>query len=134
MNGLEQIQAVQRLYRRMQITRNSYERWKALAENTTGTISEIKVQTNDIENKMDLRLVEMITAKDAYERATQEYIDALNTANSIIFSIENPEEMELVYRRYIDGATWQEISCEMGISERKCYMLNQKVCAYLEKC
>lgn len=133
MKRLEAVKAVPRLYRALLIARNSYERRKTLAEKTTGTFSEIKVQSNNVENTMECRFVEMIAEKEAYEKAAHAYNEALTTANSIIFSLENPEEMELVYRRYIEGETWKTISYEMGISERKCYMLNRKVCTELSQ-
>lgn len=131
MNNLEKLKQVKACYIRLQMAKDLYERWKARAESVTGIIDEIKVQNGNSANKTEDIWISSIAVKDYFERTMREYMEALNTANNILFSLENPLEMEIAYKRHIEGLPWTQIACDLGYSERRCLQINRGMCARL---
>lgn len=133
MNNLEKIKRVRSCYNRLQMAKDLYERWKARAESVTGLIAEVKVQNGNSANKTEDILISGIAAKDNYERAVHEYMEALNVANDILFNLEDPLELGVAYKRHIEGLPWAQIACNLGCSERKCLQINRGMCARLAR-
>ena len=86
-----------------------------------------KSHTNKISRPTETTALRLIELKDKY---TEKYRDAMLTLHTIehtICKVKEPQMVEFLECRYIDGMTMEETAEEMDMSTRHMYRLQTKV-------
>lgn len=91
-----------------------------------------KVQTSANDNQMD-GIVRLVDAEREYEADLLRYTETEKVIVEEINSLGNPDYVEVLYKRYVDGKSFEEISCEMYRSYYRTCHIHGEALADFEK-
>lgn len=79
---------------------------RALSPKSTANFTEIKTKNN---GEQDTLYIKIITAWENWQIAQLDYIEARQELFDIILQMENPDESDILYFRFIEGMKHHEI-------------------------
>lgn len=133
MTGLQKLEAVKMRLDRMAWAERLLEEKSARAESTTYRMNEVKVQSNTVTNWNEEAILQVITARECYTDAVNDYVEALSEAYNVLYSLPDPKWLEILSGRYIKDLSWQQIADDTGQSSRNCMVLHKKALKWLEE-
>lgn len=91
-----------------------------------------KVQTSARDNQMD-EIIRLVDAEREYEHDLLLYTQSERIVVAEINSLKNSDYIDVLYKRYVDGKSFEEISCEMCRSYYRTCHIHGEALAEFEK-
>ena len=98
-------------------------RLKGMVTNITPTLKDDVVSGSGSKDKLGDTVAKIVDLQDEINKAIDEFVDKKNEVCAIIDSLQNPDHVALLHKRYVEYLTWEQIACEMHMSYRNvCYI------------
>lgn len=112
---------------KIKLLENEINFLRTLLTKTTQELSPIPwTETGYKKNKLESLTVRLIETEDRYKKLINAYQLRRQIAIRKILKIKNPNEMKVIYKRYILGKTLTEIAEEMDFSYKWVQTLHKK--------
>ena len=132
------LQQVRLLDTRIETNLEEYERLKAMATKVTAVLSGEVVSRSRNNDTMADTIEKIIKLQDIINRDVDKYIDLKQDVLTVLSNVENPLYYDVLYSRYINYKTWEQIACDMNYSYRGVTKIHGKALVaferVLEKC
>ena len=94
-------------------------RLKDLALNITSSLGgEVVSGGSHSQDKLGDAVAKIVTLENDINRLIDSYINKKNHVRSVIDRVQSPTQIDVLYKRYFQYKTWEEIACEMHMSYR----------------
>lgn len=93
-------------------------RLKALALKITSTWGAAPVSGSRSQDKMGDAIAKIVDLEREIDKAVDEYVDKKKEVIAVLEKIQNPDQLEVLYKRYIQYESFEQISNEMGMTYR----------------
>ena len=98
-------------------------RLKALALKITSSWSSDHVSGSGNQDKLGDAVSKIIDMEKEIDKAVDAFVDKKNEVNAVLQKIQNPDQLDLLYKVYIQFETLEQVACEMNMSYRNaCYI------------
>ena len=115
---------VRNAYRRYLLAREKAARFRDgfLSPPAVSDMPHSSSRSNGTEN----RLVSLIGCDEEAAECLEKYLEARRAAESLIGSLENPDEKEVLTRRYIMFEKWEDIAEKMNYSKQHIFRIRNR--------
>ena len=98
-------------------------RLEALALKITSSWSSEHVSGSGNQDKMGDAVAKIVDLERDIDRAVDAFVDKKAEVTAILEKIKNPDQLELLYKVYIQYESLEKVACEMNMSYRNaCYV------------
>lgn len=98
-------------------------RLEALALKITSSWSSEHVSGSGNQDKMGDAVSKIVDMEREIDKAVDAFIDKKNEVIAVLEQIQIPDQLELLYKVYIQYETLEQVACEMNMSYRNaCYI------------
>ena len=98
-------------------------RLHALALKITSAWGGEHVSGSGTLDKQGDTIAKIVDMEKAIDKAVDEFIDKKAEVKAILKKIQNPDQLDLLYKVYIQYETLEQVACEMNMSYRNaCYI------------
>lgn len=123
MGAKEYLEQVKLFDVRVQNYLEELERLNALVTKVTSTWKGDVVSGGGNQDKLGYVVAKIVDLKHEVNKAIDDYIDKQKEIGTILDKIADPDQLRVLYKRYFDGLTWEQIACDMHMSYRNvCYI------------
>lgn len=99
------------------------ERLKSLVTKVTSTWKGDVVSGGGNQDKLGDAIARIVDLQHEVNQAIDDYVDKRNEIGAILDKIADPDQLRVLYKRYFDGLTWEQIACDMHMTYRNvCYI------------
>lgn len=99
------------------------ERLKGLVMKVTSTWKGDVVSGSGNQDKLGDAIARIVDLQREVNQAIDDYIDKQKEIGAILDQITDPDQLRVLYKRYFDGLTWEQIACDMHMTYRNvCYI------------
>lgn len=99
------------------------ERLKSLVTKVTSTWKGDVVSGGGNQDKLGDAIAKIVDLQHEVNKAIDDYVDKRNEIGAILDKISDPDQLRVLYKRYFDGLTWEQIACDMHMTYRNvCYI------------
>lgn len=84
-------------------------------------------------DKLGAAVAKMIDLEREINLCIDEYVDKREYINNIINNLEDPDEYQVIHKRYFEGMTFEEIACALHMSYRNICYIHGRGLANVEK-
>jgi hypothetical protein len=98
-------------------------RLEALAKKITSSWGSEHVASSGSQDKMGDAVSKIIDMEAKIDKAVDAFIDKKNEVKAVLEQIQIPDQLELLYKVYIQYESLEQVACEMNMSYRNaCYI------------
>lgn len=98
-------------------------RLKALALKITSSWGGEHVSGSGNQDKLGDAVAKIVDMEKEIDRAVDAFIEKKNEVNAVLQKIQNPDQLDLLYKVYIQFETLEQVACEMNMTYRNaCYI------------
>ena len=108
-------------------------RLKDMVTNITPTLKDDVVSGSGSKDKLGDTVAKIVDLQDEINRAIDEFVDRKNEVCAIIDSLQNPDHVALLHKRYVEYLTWEQIACDMHISYRHATRMHGRALQAIER-
>lgn len=108
-------------------------RLKDMVLNITPTLKDDVVSGSGSKDKLGDTVAKIVDLQDEISRAIDEFVDRKNEVCAIIDSLQNPDHVALLHKRYVEYLTWEQIACDMHISYRHATRMHGRALQAIER-
>lgn len=108
-------------------------RLKDMVLNITPTLKDDVVSGSGSKDKLGDTVAKIVDLQDEINRAIDEFVDKKNEVCAIIDSLQNPDHVALLHKRYVEYLTWEQIACDMHISYRHATRMHGRALQAIER-
>jgi len=99
------------------------ERLKSLVTKVTSTWKGDVVSGGGNQDKLGDAIARIVDLQHEVNKAIDAYIDKQKEIGAVLDQIKDPDQLRVLYKRYFDGLTWEQIACDMHMTYRNvCYI------------
>lgn len=99
------------------------ERLKSLVTKVTSTWKGDVVSGGGNQDKLGDAVARIVDLQHEVNQAIDDYIDKQKEIGAVLDRIKDPDQLRVLYKRYFDGLTWEQIACDMHMTYRNvCYI------------
>lgn len=99
------------------------ERLNSLAVKTTSTLKQVAVFSPGVQDKVGDAVSKIVDLKNDINDTIDSYVDKKKQINEVLDLVENPDELAVLYMRYFEFKTFEQIACELHCTYRNvCYI------------
>lgn len=110
---------------------------RAMTTKITATWKDDVVSGTGNQDKLGAAVAKIVDLQTEIDKDINAYIDMKRKVWDLLNGIENPEQLQILYKRYFRYEHWEQIACEMNMTYRNvCYIHGralQAVADLLEK-
>lgn len=127
---LEQIRHYER---RIMWMNEEIERLEAIATSTSPSLTGMPHNPSPMTSRLEEAVIKILD-KETELRQEKAKLDTLRSeVVAMIAQIDNPEERQVLYRRYVESKTWEDIAAEMIYSIGWIYKIHKNALASFDK-
>ena len=115
----------QQLYKEYMSLIMKHDTLKTSLERTVAVISLAPGHGQGVSRRLEEMEAEILDLEKIIDKKCEELIDAQNVARKAIYHLQDPEQVAVMIKRYVDCMTFSEISSELEYTVRHCRRLNQ---------
>ena len=78
-------------------------------------------------------IVRLIRLRRIYEKTMLEAAEHMEEVDTMIRSVPDPTQKDLLYKRYIQCKTWEQVAEELGYGRRHVYKLHGQAISFLSQ-
>lgn len=93
-------------------------RLRDMVENITPTLKDDVVASSGSKDKLGDAVAKIVDLQNEVNRAIDEFVDKKTEVCATIDSLQNPDHVALLHKRYVEYLTWEQIACDMFMSYR----------------
>lgn len=98
-------------------------RLEALAMKITSAWGAEHVSGSGSQDKMGDAIAKIVDMEMEIDRAVDDFVDKKNEVKAVLNKIQKSDQLELLYKVYIQYETLEKVACEMNMSYRNaCYI------------
>lgn len=99
------------------------DRLKAMATKVTTSLSLAPAHGSGGQDKIGDAVAKIIDLQVEVNQAIDVYVDKKREISDLIERVQDPDQLAVLHKRYIQYKHWEEIACEMGFTYRNvCYI------------
>ena len=91
-----------------------------------------RVQASPIPDRLQNDIIKLVDLKEQIIKERVEYLQKKEQVIQDIHGLEDPREMDILVKRYIEGKTWDRIADEMNYSIRRVHQLHRQALENIE--
>ena len=96
---------------------------KAMATKVTTTLKLDAAFGSGNQDRLGAVVAKIVDLQVEINQAVDDFVDLKREVNAILHKIKNPDQLQLLYKRYFEYKTWEHIACEMHMTWRNaCYI------------
>ncbi len=108
-------------------------RLKDMVTNITPTLKDDVVSGSGSKDKLGDTVAKIVDLQNEINRAIDAFVDKKNEVCAIIDSLQNPDHVALLHKRYVEYLTWEQIACDMHISYRHATRMHGRALQAIER-
>lgn len=108
-------------------------RLKGMVTNITPTLKDDVVSGSGSKDKLGDTVAKIVDLQDEINKAIDAFVDKKNEVCAIIDSLQNPDHVALLHKRYVEYLTWEQIACDMHISYRHATRMHGRALQAIER-
>lgn len=93
-------------------------RLKSLALKITSSLSAEHVSGSANQDKIGDAIAKIIDLGNEIDKSVDEYVNKKKEVITVLEKIQNPDQLDILYKRYIQYESFEQISSEMSMSYR----------------
>lgn len=99
------------------------QRLKDMVTKVTSTWKGDVVSGGGNQDKLGDAVARIVDLKNEVNQAIDDYIDKQKEIGAILDQIKDADQLRVLYKRYFDDLTWEQIACDMHMTYRNvCYI------------
>ena len=99
------------------------DRLKGVATKVTTSLSLVPGSGSGSQDKLGDAVAKIIDLQAEVNQAIDVYVDKKREVCNLIGKIQDPDQLAVLHKRYIQYKHWEQIACEMGYTYRNvCYI------------
>ncbi len=114
MTAKEYLLSIKQLERAIRLKQEEIEELRSLAESITVKTGEEPVQTSGTSDKVGNIVARIVDLQREMEDSVMKYLDKRAECIGLLEKMQNIDEREVLYRRYIQDMTWEDVANVMG--------------------
>jgi DNA-directed RNA polymerase specialized sigma subunit len=104
-----------------------------MVTNITPTLKDDVVSGSGSKDKLGDAVAKIVDLQDEINRAIDEFVEKKNEVCAIIDSLQNPDYVALLHKRYVEYLTWEQIACDMHVSYRHVTRMHGRALQAIER-
>lgn len=130
---VEKLKEVRRVDALIDAKLRECDRLRALAKGLTGVSYGDKVQTSkEVADPMAEAVTKVCDLETEINAAIDSFVDLKAEVMNAIDALEDPKQVEVLYRRYLDFQTWDDLAEDMGITRQWALKLHERAIGCLK--
>ena len=121
MTAKEYLEQIRNYEKRISHIQEEIERLEAVATNTTQTLTGMPHNPSPSQSRMADAVCKLIDKQEELRKEMVQLETLRTEVTAIIAQLSNPDERDVLYKRYIESKTWEDIAIEMYFSKRMIY-------------
>ena len=121
MNAKEYLSQAGKIQKRIECLSEQLRFMREAAESVSSVISDMPRSPNRNIHRTENAVIRIVDL----EAKLQTELDKLAVANELISRLPDPEEQEVLIKRYLNGQRWDEIVSDLDLSSRKVYQIHE---------
>lgn len=98
-------------------------RLKAMVTKITPTLKPDVVSGGSSQDKLSDAVAKIVDLEAEIDREIDSYLEAMKKVSKTIGKISNPDQLQVLHKRYVQNKTWEQIACDMNMTYRNvCYI------------
>lgn len=108
-------------------------RLKAMVTKITPTLKQDVVSGGDSQDKLSEAVAKIVDLETEIDREIDSYVDAMRNVSATIDKLSDPDQLQVLHKRYVQFKTWEQIACDMNMTYRNvCYIHGKALLAVNE--
>ncbi len=96
---------------------------RTLTTKITATISPVAVSSSGSQDRLGNAVAKIVDLQEEINRDIDAYVDLKKEVASILENIQDADQLNVLYKRYVEYKPWEQIACEMNFTYRNvCYI------------
>lgn len=96
---------------------------RSMTTKITATWKDDVVSGTGNQDKLGAAVAKIVDLQTEIDRDIDAYIDMKRSVWDLLNRIENPDQLQILYKRYFKYEHWEQIACEMNMTYRNvCYI------------
>lgn len=109
------------------------QRLKDLSLKITSSLRPDVVSASGNHDKIGDVVAKIVDLEEDINQAVDRYVDKKREIGKLLEKIQDPDQLEVLYKRYFHHENWEQIACEMGYTFRNvCYIHGRALQAVAE--
>lgn len=109
------------------------ERTRDMTTQITARLNVAPVSGSHEQDKLGGAVAKIVDLEKDINDAIEEYVSIKNDVIKTLGKVEDANQLNVLYNRYVLGRTWEEIACDMGYSYYGVCKLHGKALQTVEK-
>lgn len=96
---------------------------KEMATKITPTLKDDTVSGGGNQDKLCDAIAKIVDLEEKIDRTIDRYVAAKQEISATLDKLTDPDQLQVLHKRYVQYMTWEQIACEMNMSYRNvCYI------------
>lgn len=96
---------------------------KEMVTKITPTLKDDVVSGGGNQDKLGDAVTKIVDLEEEVNRDIDRYVNAKQKISNTLEKISDPDQLQVLHKRYVQYKTWEQIACEMNMSYRNvCYI------------
>lgn len=109
------------------------DRLKAMATKITPTLKQDVVSGGSSQDKLSDAVAKIVDLEAEINKEIDRYVDAIRNTSAMIDTLSDPDQLQVLHKRYVQFKTWEQIACDMNMTYRNvCYIHGKALLALNE--
>ena len=106
---------------------------RSMTTKITATWKDDVVSGTGNQDKLGATVAKIIDLQNEINRDIDAYVDMKRSVWNLLEKIQNPDQLQVLYKRYFKYEHWEQIACEMNMTYRNvCYIHGRALQAVTE--
>lgn len=105
---------------------------KEMVLKVTPTLKGDVVSSSGSQDKLGDAVAKIVDLEDEINKEIDRYVDAKEEVGSILDNLDDPDQLQVLHKRYVQYKTWEQIACEMNLSYRWVCVIHGKALQHLD--
>ena len=127
MNAKEYLSQAGKIQKRIECLSEQLRFMREAAENVSSVISDMPRSPNRNIHRTENAVIRIVDLEDKLKTE----LDKLAMVNELISRLSDPEEQEVLIKRYLNGQRWDEIVSDIDLSSRKVYQIHESALLHI---
>lgn len=128
------LQSIELLDAQIENKLEELQRLWALVTKVTAAFNAVHVSSSPPGDMMGDAIARIVDLKAEINRDIDIFVEKKRKIRAAINQIENPDFVNVLYKRYFERKHWEEIACDMNMSHRNVCYIHGKALAEFLRC
>lgn len=106
---------------------------KTMVTKITPTLKQDVVSGGGSQDKLSEAVAKIVDLEAEIDREIDRYVNAMRNISAMIDTLSDPDQLQVLHKRYVQFKTWEQIACDMNMTYRNvCYIHGKALLAVNE--